>query len=68
MAMQGGAKYHPLSDSPGSVTNLRGADVGGNHAIREVHRLLKIPGQDERHSMTVTGTVRTAVEFTARGS
>ena len=61
MAMQRGvAKYHPLSDSPGSDTNLRGAGVGGNHAIREVHRLLKIPGQDESHSMTVAGAVRTA--------
>jgi len=43
MAMQrGGAKYHPLADSPGSNPNLRGANVGGIHAIREVHRLLKI--------------------------
>ena len=34
MAMQrGGAKYHPLADSPGSNPNLRGTDVGDIHVI-----------------------------------
>lgn len=57
---KGEGKIPPPFRQPGKRTNLRGAGVGGIHAIRKVHRLIKIPGQDERHSMTVTGTVRTA--------